>query len=138
MASVVQEWMSDLTLKQQTVVLSALRGCDGLPKDDLSKKIARFLRGCVLHNAGTESTTFMKSEVDKDDVDAMLRDMDKYPVHYILHLMHAAQIIGYYHPDLETACCWLWLYFLLVDAMHLRPETKEENEFRLRDGVDSD
>lgn len=138
MKSVVQEWMNDLTFKQQTVVLSALRGCDGLPKDDAAKKITRFLRGCVLHNAGTENTAFMRPEPNKDDVNAMLRDMDKYPVHYILHLMHAAEIIGFYHP--HPTIWWFWrdLYHRFADAMHLNPETKIENEFRLRDGVDSD
>ncbi|MBD5585117.1 MAG: hypothetical protein HDQ88_08540 [Clostridia bacterium] len=138
MSSVVHEWMNDLTFKQQTVVLSALRGCDGFPKEDVSKKISRFLCGCILKNGGTKNTNFMKFDVNVNDVEMMRRDMDKYPMHYLLHLIHSAEIIGYYHPDEGIREFWNYFYLVMVDGMHLHPETKEENEYRLRDGVDSD
>lgn len=39
MPSVVKLWVSELSFKQQTVLLSALRGCDGRSKKDISKAI---------------------------------------------------------------------------------------------------
>ena len=141
--SVVQEWMSELTWKQQTVLLSALRGCDGVPKDDASKKMARHMRSVLLKNAGTEDTSFMTTsgEITDDhwiDIGVMRDNIDKYPTHYILHFMHAAEIIGYFHPDRNISGFWCFVYNLFVEAMHLTPETPEQNTFRLRDGVDSD
>lgn len=147
--SVVQTWMNRLTWKQQTVVLAALRGCDGVSKDDISKTVHRYLRAVILENAGTANTPFMKSSVGEyfDDqiyserfqmVKNFRRDIDRYPTHYILHFMHAAEIIGYNHPIPNVARFWRETYYLFVDAMHLQVETKEMNDYRLRDGVDSD
>jgi len=43
MHCVVQKWVftDNISLKQQTVLLSALRGCDGQSKYDISKKFVR-------------------------------------------------------------------------------------------------
>lgn len=140
--AVVQEWMCDLTWKQQTVVLCALRGCDGLSKDDSSKRFHKLLRSHVLENAGTENTPFML-RLDNDlgwseQLDSFARDLDKFPTHYISHFMHAVEIIGYYHPDDKVRNFWNQVYLRFVKALHLYPETKEQNEERLSDGIDSD
>ena len=39
--SVVHEWLNSLTFKQQTVVLVALRGFDGVGKGDPSKPLIK-------------------------------------------------------------------------------------------------
>lgn len=147
--SVVQDWMQNITWKQQTVVLAAMRGCDGVGKDDVSKKVHKLMRACVLENAGTKNTGFMATDLADwhDDqvytermnrVYEFRRDIDKYPTHYILHFMHAAEIIGFNHPDEKVRQFWEQAYLVFVNAMHLQPEIKAENDFRLRDGVDSD
>ena len=135
---VLQDWMENLSLKQQTVVLSGFRGCDGMPKEDPSKQLARILRGSILKNAGTEKTSFLKLDLDNTVVDQFVADLDKYPNHYVIHLTHAAQIVGYYHPLEECREFWHDFYLRIVNAFHMVPETKEDNDFRLRDGVDSD
>lgn len=138
-ASVVQDWLSDrnISWKQQTVVLSALRGCDGQSKHDRSKQLTRMIRSAVLRNAGTDATSFMRDGMSLDDVRAMAEDSDKYPLHYYAHAMHACEIIGYKHPDPEIANWFQTAYRTMVDALHLLPETPGGCDVRLRDGVDT-
>ena len=147
--SVVQDWLSDLTWKQQTVLLAATRGCDGVAKEDASKHCHKIMRSCILENAGTANTGFMTVTGDPS-VDQLLmdghwnrikdfrKDIDMYPMHYVLHFTHAAEILGYKHPEVKWRGFWFQVYSLFVDAMHLHIETEEELDFRLRDGVDSD
>lgn len=135
---VLQDWLDELSLKQQTVLLSALRGCDGVRKNDISKIVSRYLRSVILKNAATPTSSFMSTSTKWEDIVAFRKDMDAYPTHYILHFIHAAEIIGYFHPDVEVSSFWLDAYYLFVDAMHLNVESKEINQWRLRDGVDSD
>lgn len=45
---VMQEWLSELPMMQQTVLLTALRGPDGLPKYHASKYLLRWYRRCFL------------------------------------------------------------------------------------------
>lgn len=137
-SSVVREWMSELSLKQQTVVLAALRGCDGVSKEDPSKKISRILRGCVLKNAATPNTKFLTRNLDTTVIDRFREDIDRYPIHYVLHLVHAAEILGYFHPDEAIRTYWNSFYHQMVNTFHFNPETRSENIYRLKDGVDSD
>lgn len=50
-----------------------------------------------------------------------------------LHLMHAAEIVGYKHPDPKIRAWWDSLYLKLVRDMHLAPETEQELDYRLGD-----
>ena len=58
---------------------------------------------------------------------------DHCPMHFIAHLMHASEVIGYSHPDLNIATTWLSIYIMIVHELHLRPETKEHFDKRLAD-----
>lgn len=51
MTSVLQSWTEDLTLMQQSVLISCVRGPDGIRKDHQSKKLLRYLRRCTLRFA---------------------------------------------------------------------------------------
>ncbi len=140
MKSVVKEWLfqDNISLKQQTVVLSALRGCDGQPKEDLSKKLTRMLRSAILYNAATPTSNFMKETMTLDEIALLSKNADKYPMHYYTHAMHACEIIGYKHPDDGIRVWFNKAYVTMVKALHLNPETESECDYRLRDGVDSD
>lgn len=139
MGSVVQKWLSNdnISWKQQTVVLSSLRGCDGQSKYDISKKFTRKLRNVILHNAATETTSFMRDEMTLEDVREFAEDCDKYPIHFVMHLCHACEVIGFKHPNEEIQTWFHNAYLTIVDALHLKPETQEECDFRLRDGVNT-
>ena len=139
MKSVVKEWLSgnDISWKQQTVVLSSLRGCDGQSKYDLSKKLTRQLRSAILYNAAAADTTFMRDTMTLEEVRKLAEDSDKYPIHYYMHALHACEIIGFKHPDNKIREWFNGAYLIMVDALHLKPETEEECDYRLRDGVNT-
>jgi hypothetical protein len=63
---------------------------------------------------------------------AELPDMERYPQHWLSHAMHAAQIVGYCHPDAETRVKWNRLYVAFCQAWHVNPESKEEMLGRLK------
>ncbi len=54
-----------------------------------------------------------------------------YPGHWITHLMHAAEVVGYRHPDPVVRGVWTAVYRKLCESMHLTPETKDQMVKRL-------
>lgn len=46
-----QDWVHDLSIMQQSVLLSGIRGCDGLPKRHKAKTLIKWYRRCVLLSA---------------------------------------------------------------------------------------
>ena len=134
MCSVVKPWLGSLTFKMQTVLLSALRGCDGKNKEDPSKHITRFYRNVILNDADS-STFFMHSleEKYKENLFLFLEDLDSYPVHFLFHLLHGFEIISYYHPEDHYREIFESAYERACIALHLHKETKEELESRLKD-----
>lgn len=51
MSSVLQSWVEELPMMQQSVLLTAVRGPDGLPKYHSSKYLLRWYRRCILLSA---------------------------------------------------------------------------------------
>lgn len=51
MPTVMQEWTGEIPLMQQTVLLTAIRGPDGLPKYGAVKMLLRWFRRCILLSA---------------------------------------------------------------------------------------
>lgn len=49
--SVLQDWVEKLTFMQQSVLISAVRGPDGIKKDHVAKLILRWFRRCILVSA---------------------------------------------------------------------------------------
>ena len=47
MSTVLQPWVSGLTFMQQTVLLTAIRGPDGVPKYGPTKMLLRWFRRCI-------------------------------------------------------------------------------------------
>lgn len=154
--SVLQEWVSSLPIMQQTVLLTAIRGPDGIAKYSSVKLLLRWYRRCVLLSAfdrrvlcspfeeGGGSFTGQSLDAPDDDVggwqqgmrkivDEYLRAQDALPFHFQMHLMHAAQIVGYHHPHPTVAFFWNETYRRLVNAMHCNPETQAEMDERLSD-----
>ena len=66
-------------------------------------------------------------------VDDYLRELDALPHHFQMHFMHAAEILGYKHPDTETREWWSKVYLRLVNDKHVHPETEEEMDSRRGD-----
>jgi hypothetical protein len=152
---------------QQSVLIAAVRGPDGIRKDHVAKLLLRWLRRCVLFcafdggavtnpydprggsftgpsigepYAPSADDQWTKEELRnywtramEDKVRDYLRTVDELPHHFQLHLMHAAEIIGYKHPDMHIAEFWRHTYLMLVNDMHLMPELGQEMDMRLGD-----
>jgi hypothetical protein len=137
MNSIVKDWAAALGLRHQGVLVSAIRGCDSAPREDSSKYLVRVYRGVLLKahcgdvkEAGSFMVPFDDEQWDHKVAD-FLRSIDHYPNHWLLHWMHACQIVGYYHPDEAISTPFFLLYRRLVKKFHLNPETLYELEQRL-------
>jgi hypothetical protein len=142
---------------QQTVLLTAIRGPDGVPKYGPTKMLLRWYRRCILLSAMDQivlSTPYERGggsftgpsfealpgtdwrNMMHEVVGSYLRELDAIPHHFQLHFLHAAEIVGYKHPDDMIRCWWLFTYERLVHDMHLWPETEEQMDHRLGDSRD--
>ena len=59
--------------------------------------------------------------------------IDHMPIHFVAHLMHASEVIGYSHPDSNIAELWETIYKIIVHELHLNVEPKEVFQKRLTD-----
>lgn len=131
--SVVKAWVFALPYRMQAVLLSALRGCDGRSKNDPSKHIVRSLRATLLNQADP-TNSFMAINLDgppDEHVDAMVNDLDSYPLHFVTHLAHASEIVGFKYPDKARKVRWLAFYYKIVKGLHMMPETEAQLDVRL-------
>ena len=147
--SVLQPWVETLTLMQQTVLISAVRGADTLAKHHLSKYLLRWYRRCVLYSAfdrcvisdphdprgGSFTGPIEAPSLDQLGTD-YLTSVDELPFHFHMHLIHAAEILGYKHPDLAIREWWHQFYSAAVRDMHLHPESENELDVRLGDNFE--
>lgn len=140
MTSVLQDWVMELPLKFQSVLIAAVRGCDNMPKQSSGKPVGRALRASFLRQADpndmTNKSAFMHSEpLEQDELDRFLKDLDHHPIHYVTHLAHACEIVGYEHPDPQISTTWRAVYFGIVQAIHLLPESRVMLWKRLGNGA---
>jgi len=137
--SVVQDWVSNATFRQQATMLSALRGCDGKNKEDPSKKLTRELRKVILKPADPDwendpNNNFMRGSITNEDVNRFLDDLDHYPVHWLTHFMHSVHLVSIHHPNSSERLRWYGLYYAICNRLHVGPEADENCLYRLRDG----
>jgi hypothetical protein len=147
--SVQPEWCLDLPLQQQSVLLLAARGPDGIAKSHPSKRVQRAYRACVLHAAyegglmqwgqGHDHNTFMgldefgNNVLWQANIHWFFMSADDLPHHFLMHLLHGAEILGYKHPDERFWQRWRDFYLKGCEEMHLTPETESEMDERLND-----
>lgn len=149
--SVLLPWTEEISFMQQSVLISAVRGPDGIRKDHPVKVLGRWLRRSILKSAmdgrelsqpyepgGGSFTGPCKTDEVCDLQHAMelyFRTVDELPHHFQLHLMHAAEILGYKHPNSFTRNWWNNFYLSCVNDMHLFPESEELMDLRLGDTI---
>lgn len=135
--SILQDWVMALGLRHQGVLLGAVRGCDTAPKEDPSKGLVRALRAEILetHCANPNDAKTFIEPVGEPELQARMqavsRSFDHLPAHYVLHLVHAAEVIGYHCPYAGRAHVWLRFYERMCSKLHMTPETKAELDARL-------
>lgn len=145
--SVIPSWVTTLSFQQQSVLLLALRGPDGVRKYHPAKPITVAYRGTMLRAAerqrflywGEPADEFMSLDGIADEhewrraIKTFFQHVDELPHHYVGHIAHAAQIIGYKHPDARMRGAWRMFYDKWCHDLHLNPESEAEMDNRLGD-----
>lgn len=144
--SVLQDWTQKLSFMQQTVLLTAIRGPDGLRKDSPAKPLLRAYRRTILLSAiegraldpyepggGSFTAPVLHPEGLRGVMKDFIRGCDEYPHHFLMHVIHAAEIVGYKHPELEVCDIWHGFYVALCQDAHMNPETEAQLDYRLGD-----
>lgn len=134
--SVLKDWVCDLPLREQGTLLTAIRGCDLTPKyplDSIERTITAFVRCAVMN-------PFDEREIDREPGCFMQTDLPEnwrasafghYPLHYVMHLVHALEIIGYKSPEALFSFQAINAYCKFVKSFHLNPETEIQMNERL-------
>lgn len=137
MRSILKDWVMELGLRHQGVLLTVIRGCDTAPKDDPSKLLTRCIRAVLLNthcDDEKKAATFIQ-HVDADELHerfiAYRKNLDHYPHHYVMHVIHAIEIIGYKHPNPRVAGVWRAFYVRLCEGLHMPFETEDDLDARL-------
>ncbi len=129
--NVLQYWIEDLPWKQQSVILSSLRGPDTRYCSNL-KKISKWMRRITQNNADI-SSPYMEDET-LPSIEEIEKEAEFCTVHYLSHLLHGLEIIAYKHPNKTISNIAKNYYLGFVDKiLHLNPETKDQLEGRLND-----
>lgn len=138
--SIVRGWVEDLPPRLQGTLFTCVRGCDTVEREDPVKLLSRCLRAVIMHTASSKPGSFVML-IDYDDhddryefqwtVDETLASHDHLPLHYVMHLLHGAEIVAYMHPNENARQSWLGVYAGLCHHFHLRPESKDDMLARL-------
>lgn len=62
-----------------------------------------------------------------------LDNQDSLPLHFHLHFVHAAEILGYKHENERIRRWWNETYYRFCHDMHMAPETEAQLDYRLDD-----
>jgi hypothetical protein len=133
MTSVLQDWVMDLPLKMQSVLLTSTRGPDNFRYESV-KVVNRWIRSHLFHDADPSNPFILKAGDPHplSLLDTLEHDLEYVTVHYFGHLIHALQIIGYRHPNDPTRSMALGLYSELCQRiLHLPAESRTAMEARL-------
>lgn len=145
---VFQDWMFRLSMQQQSVLLLAARGPDGVAKFHPIKPLVARYRATVLKAAYLgramrvdefDDTTFMTlNNFSNDDLwDKLVKQFfdhaDEIQHHYLMHLAHGAQIAGYKHPIETFRHRWRGFYEACCRDWHVLPESEIVMDARLGD-----
>jgi hypothetical protein len=134
--SVLQDWVMELPLREQGTLLTCVRGCDLTPKMPLNS-VERRLVGALRHafmvpadprEVDVEPGSFF---VSQPPTDWKVSELGHYPQHWLSHVMHSAEVIGFRHPDETVRARWYLIYTKIARSLHLNPETRSQFEDRL-------
>lgn len=135
MPNIIRDWASDLPLRHQGVLIVAARGCDGVPKENSAKPLTRAIRHAFMHCADEREIAFPAAFMQDGFTDAelvgFLKDWDHYPTHFVQHIMHACEVIGYKHPDRRLCVMFRDAYMRICHKLHVFPEPEGNMDHRL-------
>jgi hypothetical protein len=130
---VLQDWVSIVGLKMQSILLSGLRAPD--QKTIAVKKCVRWLRGKCQKDGDPVKQSYMKQvEINEALIWAAMDELEYLPVHYVHHFADSFAVLGYFHPEVEVKKYALLAHNLVaIELFHFKPETETEFCYRHRD-----
>jgi hypothetical protein len=134
MKSVLQDWVMKLPLREQGTVLTAVRGCDLTPKlpyDSSERQIVGWIRFAILNPADNREVGIKGAFFQSESPDFKWSEWGHYPLHWVTHILHTLEVIGYRHPNKAIAMIAQTHYFRGVKSLHLNPESFTEMVDRL-------
>ena len=133
--SVLQDWVMELPLREQGVLLTGVRGCDLAPKqpyDSSERQLTAFLRFCFMVPADEREVDIPGSFFQRTPpTDWKQSDLGHYPMHWVAHIMHSFQVVWVRHPDVTIKLKAREIYHELVHGLHLRMEMPDAMIVRL-------
>lgn len=137
MSTVVQEWVSQMPWKLQSILFSALRGPDQEFLEN-TKQVSKWLRAVSQNNADP-SKPYMNSiqlpECDHSKA-RLWKELEHCPCHFVHHFLDALAIVGYYHPDPKVAEYAAKLHYdTCEEIFHFVPEMPSVFKLRHRDKI---
>lgn len=129
---VLQDWVLCLPPLVQSDLLKSLRGCDTMPFPDHSKFLIKEIRKVVTRNDNNNySSRYFKYHGKLQEHLFKLRDyIEKYPMHFVVHLLEATKIIAYTHPDQEIRNKFAYIQQHLHNGLQANPETPAQMRTR--------
>lgn len=138
--SVLQGWVMELPLREQGTLLASVRGCDMAPKydpngdviDTPERRLTRWMRWAFMVPADPREVDYPGAFMCSiSPFPFKASAFGHYPLHWVSHLVHAAEVIAYRNPDPRVAETALAIYHAFVHMLHLFPETREQFDQRL-------
>lgn len=134
MASVLQEWVMELPLREQGTLLTAVRGCDNEPKSwtrtgvaySPGRRLTAFIRFCFMNPADVREVDYEEGSFFQSQPPTPFKpsEFGHLPQHWYSHVMHGLEVIAYRHPNADLRYKCYELYVAMVENLHLFPEAR--------------
>lgn len=130
---VLQEWVSHVGLKMQSILLSGLRAPD--IKTVAIKRCIRWMRSKCQIDADPSKQSYMQSvEMSEKLINEAMDELEYTSVHYCHHLADAMAVIAYHHPDISVKnLAYRFHYLVAEELFHFQPETEKQFMDRHKD-----
>lgn len=135
--SVLQDWVMELPLREQGTLLTAIRGCDMVPKlpyDSLPRSMTAFIRFLIMNPADPREVGITGAFFQSTPPDLKVHKMSELghlPEHWYSHMMHSFEVCGYRHPNVKLRKIAYQIYFAMCRNLHLPPESRKDMIKRL-------
>lgn len=131
---VLQVWVENLPWKQQSILISGMRGPD-VANVPAIKSINRWMRTVSQQNADP-SKDYMK-QAELPEPTKLCDELEFLTCHYVHHLADALAVISYGHPHIQPAqIAYAYHAHIAEELFHFLPELPEVFRWRHRDKPD--
>jgi hypothetical protein len=130
--SILQPWVTRMpSVRHQGVLLASVRNCDVSPKplraidETIDRHLTAYLRWTFLVPADERELDVPGAFIRRDPPPPgrwKASELGHLPLHWYSHLMHAFQIVGIHHPDIDVRVVCTSIYTEMVRSLHLNPE----------------